>query len=442
MANEDVHKLYYKDLNIGVFTPPNYLRLYDPVDIFLDNLDKFDSEDEVRENLKVLLTNLNDFLRESLPEGVRYIALTEQAQSVNILDLIRLIDEFPADLSVDKTDSRRFAPVPSQFAGGGGEAVECAIPDEEFRFHLSARARGARPSSFPGFFDKFTAVLEDSGSGPRLRYSDFSAEIGNVLVKTQNENYPLICVNEAFCMGLAEKCGIEVMRRWLVKTDDGWGPSKQLAVERFGVAADAAGRVHRDLILDTGVLLKKICPNHYAISSENYIRFLRTILPEEEIQKFLRAYLFGYITGNSDMHVKNFSVIYEPGTGFRLTPMYDLVSYKPYPGMEDMALTVAGRNTVSEELFFKFITDEGLAPAETSKMCRLVLENLEPVRDEYIDAGDRREAELFRRISGHAASRAAALLFIVDKDVAGKDASDAGEKAQDGPADPHDCGMM
>ena len=56
--------------------------------------------------------------------------------------------------------------------------------------------------------------------------------------------------------------------------------------------------------------------------------------------------LFCFVTGNNDMHLKNFS-LYRPAEDYQLTPAYDLlnVAIANSKDKEELALTLAGKKT-------------------------------------------------------------------------------------------------
>ena len=68
------------------------------------------------------------------------------------------------------------------------------------------------------------------------------------------------------------------------------------------------------------------------------------------MQRFWEIVIFSWITGNSDMHCKNFSLIDEKGIGeHRLAPAYDLLSVllADKNDTDEMAMTfeVGGRKS-------------------------------------------------------------------------------------------------
>jgi len=67
--------------------------------------------------------------------------------------------------------------------------------------------------------------------------------------------------------------------------------------------------------------------------------------PGLDIVNFWELVLFSFITGNADMHLKNFSLLEQPGLGMTLSPAYDLVNtalVNP-ADEEEMALNINGK---------------------------------------------------------------------------------------------------
>lgn len=69
---------------------------------------------------------------------------------------------------------------------------------------------------------------------------------------------------------------------------------------------------------------------------------------------FYKIVLFSYVIGNTDMHLKNFS-LYQVNGKYCLTPAYDLVPVMMVFNQEEMALTINGkRKNLTKNDFFKF----------------------------------------------------------------------------------------
>lgn len=79
-------------------------------------------------------------------------------------------------------------------------------------------------------------------------------------------------------------------------------------------------------------------------------------MPKMDVTNYLELVLFSWLTGNNDMHLKNFS-LYEPSESIiRLTPAYDLLNatiINP-KDEEELALTLNGRKKkIKKEDFLK-----------------------------------------------------------------------------------------
>lgn len=82
----------------------------------------------------------------------------------------------------------------------------------------------------------------------------------------------------------------------------------------------------------------------------SYEQIAKTILkfsksPMLDVINFFELVLFSYITGNADMHLKNFSLLDHDKLGMTLSPGYDLVNTKLVNPKddEDLALTLNGK---------------------------------------------------------------------------------------------------
>lgn len=407
------HTIYYENIPIADYCTINDIKPRDPHEIFINNIDRFDSPEEADAFVRTIFSNLFSFIKGNLPEGIRYQSLAEQTGGTDILSMAVCLDEFSGDISIDRCDTRRFSGVPEIIRSG--DKINNIIALSEYRFASSERASGSRPSSFAGYFDKFTAVLEDTPEGVVLRESDWREEVGNVIVKPQGDRFPYIAVNEAFCTGLAGKCGLEVPRVWLVYADDGWSWKKHFVTERFGVHSSENGSIVRDLIFDTGILLGDSILDNYSISSEDYFDFMRSLLSEEDMQRFMDAYLFGFLIGNSDMHVKNFSVKYSKDR-FALTPIYDIVSFKSYGMRDGIALSVGGKNNVTSKAFFEFLTQQGMPAYRVADMCEAIMDNIEETAQKYIDLQNSEENRLYNYIREYTEKRCFEIIALVRPD--------------------------
>jgi serine/threonine-protein kinase HipA len=113
-----------------------------------------------------------------------------------------------------------------------------------------------------------------------------------------------------------------------------------LAVDRFD--REPGGSVHME---DACQLLTLMPGQKYAGASKfyNFIRVLDRFSTRgiEDVRQFFIRQVVNSLLGNSDAHLKNFSVVYRNGIMPELSPAYDIVCVTALPGFKGFATNVA-----------------------------------------------------------------------------------------------------
>jgi serine/threonine-protein kinase HipA len=164
------------------------------------------------------------------------------------------------------------------------------------------------------------------------------AEGGRYILKPQTGTYPFLPENEHVTTQLAKLVGVDVAANGLVALKDG---SLAYVVRRFDRLAN--GRKLRQE--DFCQLAEKSPKEKYDGSAELCVRLLRKYAAEPlvEVLKLYRMMVFIWLTGNGDMHLKNFSVLAEEDNVVRLTPAYDLVCTRLVIQDDPLALPIVGK---------------------------------------------------------------------------------------------------
>ena len=92
---------------------------------------------------------------------------------------------------------------------------------------------------------------------------------------------------------------------------------------------------------------------------------------------FFELALFSFLTGNNDMHLKNFSMI-ESDSGWKLAPAYDLLNVTILlpEDTEELALTLAGKKSkLKKEHFEQLGIDLGLTDKQIKGVFKRMLKN-------------------------------------------------------------------
>jgi serine/threonine-protein kinase HipA len=162
---------------------------------------------------------------------------------------------------------------------------------------------------------------------------------GTYILKPPSRQFPLLPEVEDLTMHLAALAGIETVPHSLIRLNDG---SLSYITRRIDRVKNE--KLHME---DLCQLTERLTEDKYKGS---YEQIAKTILkysanPGLDTVNFYEQVVFSFLTGNADMHLKNFSLIDEPGRGYVLAPAYDMVASALLmkDDKEDMALTLNGK---------------------------------------------------------------------------------------------------
>ncbi len=173
-------------------------------------------------------------------------------------------------------------------------------------------------------------------------------ETSNYIIKPQSEIFQALPENEDVCMHLADTFGIKTAKHALVRLKDGSLAYISKRFDRNGTFKKACE--------DLCQLTENLTEYKYRGSYEKTGRTIRNYSSQSGLDalRYFELLVFSFISGNADMHLKNFSMLEEEDGLFILSPAYDLVCtalvIKNEP--EQMSLTVNGRkNKISKKDF-------------------------------------------------------------------------------------------
>lgn len=164
---------------------------------------------------------------------------------------------------------------------------------------------------------------------------------GDYIFKPQTNQFEQLPENEDLTMHLAEAVKINTVPHTLIRMADG---SIGYITKRIDRNTDGGKIDMEDMCQLT------LHPTEYKYKG-SYEQVAKTIkqysaMPKLDLTNYLQLLLFCFVTGNNDMHLKNFS-LYKPNDAYRLTPAYDLlnVAIANPKDKEEMALTLNGRKS-------------------------------------------------------------------------------------------------
>ncbi len=270
------------------------------------------------------------------------IAARERAASAGIFDLL-------AVLGRDCAGALRF--VPEGLDPGDPTKMECRpVSDDE----IAARI----------------AALETMPLGVRVDEDDFRISIAGVQEKTAflwiNDQWQLPLGptptshifkpamkqgptgadfsdtpwNEWLCLELCRALGLESARSEVLMFDG----KPVIAIERFD-RDWREGVLYRlpqeDMCQALGVSPARKYQSDGGPGIVDVLKFLNgAIVPYEDRMAFMKAQVVFWLLAAIDGHAKNFSIFLSPD-GYRLTPLYDVISAAPWPEFPDQKIKLA-----------------------------------------------------------------------------------------------------
>lgn len=164
---------------------------------------------------------------------------------------------------------------------------------------------------------------------------------GDYILKPQTENYPQLPENEDLTMHLAETVKIKVAPHSLIRMTDG----KLCYITR---RMDRTRKGEKIDMEDMCQLTLHPTEYKYKGSHEQIAKVIiqHCDMPKLDLTNYMQLILFCFVTGNNDMHLKNFS-LYRPKDAYQLTPAYDLlnVAIANPDDKEELALPLSGRKS-------------------------------------------------------------------------------------------------
>lgn len=197
-----------------------------------------------------------------------------------------------------------------------------------------------RRIAVPGVQPKLSLHLErpNKSEGGRLTLVGLEGEF---ILKPPTKEYPDMPEMEHYTMILAQAAGLEVASCGLTPLASGERTYIARRMDRT-----KTGPLHME---DMAQLTDKLTEQKYRGSIEQVGRAVLRFTTNFgfDALRLFELTLFCFLTGNADMHLKNFSLLYEASGAIRLSPAYDLLPTKLFlpEDVEEMALTVNGKKS-------------------------------------------------------------------------------------------------
>lgn len=228
-----------------------------------------------------------------------------------------------------------------------------------------------RSIAVPGVQPKLSlSLIKKTRENSDARLTIVGALGGRYILKPPTAGFAEMAENEHLTMRMAEAFGINVAKSSLIRLASGELCYITKRVDR----GEKGEKIHMiDMFQITEAFDK------YKSSMERVGKALDSYSGNTLLDKifYFDLVLFCFLTGNNDMHLKNFSMIESP-SGWILSPAYDLLNVAILlpEDTEELALTLRGKKRkLNREDFEKFGEGLGLTPKQIQASFNRMLNN-------------------------------------------------------------------
>lgn len=228
-----------------------------------------------------------------------------------------------------------------------------------------------RSVSIPGVQPKLSmSLVKKTKENQNSRLTVVGALGGHYIFKPPSHKFPEMPQNEHLTMRMAEVFGINVVPSSLIRLLSGELSYITKRIDR----TNTGEKIHMiDMFQITEAFDK------YKGSMEKVGKALGSYSSNTLLDKtyFFDLALFSFISGNNDMHLKNFSMI-ETVSGWALSPAYDLLNVAIIipEDTEELALTLNGKKKkLKREHFEQFGESLGLTPKQIKSAFNRIIKN-------------------------------------------------------------------
>ena len=251
--------------------------------------------------------------------------------------------------------------------------------DEKTLESLAAQST-SKGLTVPGVQKKLSLHLSTDNHNPRLTLVNYPT---GYILKPQVREFECLPEAEQLVMTMADATGISTVPHALIKSGENLAYITKRIDRVFG-KTDVKMLAMEDFCqLDLRVTADK-----YKGSYERCAKVIGRYSSQiglDMAELFMRL-VFSFVVGNSDMHLKNFSLIEtdEASNTFVLSPAYDLLPVNVImpEDTEEFALALNGKKThIRKKDFFVFAKGCGISKASAEKMIAKIIS----MKPKYID---------------------------------------------------------
>lgn len=243
-------------------------------------------------------------------------------------------------------------------------AIVPVLPYTRANIKELAREIVAASTTVTGVQAKLSLDISRGKAGEAQRFTIVGLW-GKYILKTQTDRFANLPENEDLTMHMAEAAGIKTVPHSLIRFADG----ELCYITRRIDRTRQGGKIAME---DMCQLSERLTEDKYKGSYERIAKLIRqhSAAPLLDVVNFWEMVIFSWLTGNADMHLKNFS-LYRPADNYMLTPAYDLLStaLAMPEDDEELALTLNGKKKrIRRDDFEKAMRENGMKDNAIAKL--------------------------------------------------------------------------
>lgn len=243
-------------------------------------------------------------------------------------------------------------------------AIVPVLPYTRANIKELAREIVAASTTVTGVQAKLSLDISRGKAGEAQRFTIVGLW-GKYILKPQTDRFANLPENEDLTMHMAEAAGIKTVPHSLIRFADG----ELCYITRRIDRTRQGGKIAME---DMCQLSERLTEDKYKGSYERIAKLIRqhSAAPLLDVVNFWEVVVFSWLTGNADMHLKNFS-LYRPADNYMLAPAYDLLStaLAMPEDDEELALTLNGKKKrIRRNDFEKAMLENGMKDNAIAKL--------------------------------------------------------------------------
>lgn len=227
------------------------------------------------------------------------------------------------------------------------------IIDEKENLELDDILKSHKQNLFDELMERFAIKSGVSGVQPKLllkAHNKTTMKFEHYIVKSWEEHYPNLALNEYFCMRAVKNAGLLTPEFYI--SDD----LKMFIMKRFDIFDDNSYLGFEDMCVLTARETEQKYDGSYEEIARSIKEYVSSEKRKEALKTFFKAIVMNHLLRNGDGHLKNYGIVYKNDyKDSYLSPIYDVITTTIYIKNDIPALRLGdGKLWWKEKTYKKF----------------------------------------------------------------------------------------